>query len=55
MLNVHGVNLFKSSVLGLNHEEEDNQHQGRTASSKDETVEVVDLVGDESSTKSHNR
>lgn len=51
VLHVHGVNLLKSSVLGLDDEEEDNQDEGSTATSEDEAVEVVDVVGDESSAK----
>lgn len=48
MLNVHGVNLLESSVLGLDDEEEDNQDKGSTAASEDEAVQVVDIVGNES-------
>lgn len=51
VLNVHGVNLLEGSVLGLDDEEEDNQDESSTAASKDETVEVVDVVGNESGAK----
>ena len=46
-LNIHGVNLLQGSVPGLNHEEEHDHNQSRTASGKDQTVEIVDGVGDE--------
>lgn len=52
VLHVHGVNFLKGSVLGLDDEEEDNQDEGSTATSEDETVEVVDVVGNESGAKS---
>jgi hypothetical protein len=45
---VHGVNLLESAVLGLDQEEEDNEHEDGAASGEDETVQVVDGVGDES-------
>lgn len=51
VLHVHGVNLLESSVLRLDNEEEDNQDEGSTATSEDETVEVVDVVGNESGAK----
>ncbi|KAI6771614.1 hypothetical protein HG531_009239 [Fusarium graminearum] len=38
LLDVHGVNLLESTVLGLDDEEEDNGDQGGTASGVDETV-----------------
>jgi hypothetical protein len=51
VLDVHGVNLLESSVLGLYDEEEDNQDKGSTAASEDETVEVVNVVGNEAGAK----
>lgn len=51
VLDVHGVNLLESSVLGLDDEEEDNQDEGGTATSEYEAVEVVDVVGNESGAK----
>jgi hypothetical protein len=53
VLDVHGVNLLERAVLGLDQEEEDDDDEGGTASGENEAVEVVDLVGDESSAKSH--
>ena len=46
-LNIHGINLLQGSVSGLDHEEEYDHNQSRTASGKDQTVEVVDGIGDE--------
>jgi hypothetical protein len=43
---VHGVNLLKRAVLRLNHEEIDNEEEDNERDSEDQTVEVVDLVGD---------
>lgn len=48
LLDVHGVNLLESAVLGLDDEEEDNGHKGSTASGVDKTVEVVNSISDES-------
>lgn len=48
LLDVHGVNLLESTVLGLDDEEEDNGDQGGTASGVDETVVVVNGISDES-------
>ena len=44
---IHRVDLFKRSVLGLDHEEEDETGEEETAEAKHEAVEVVDLVRDE--------
>jgi hypothetical protein len=49
LLDVHGVNLLESAVLGLDDEEEDDGDQGSTASGVDETVEVVNGISDEAS------
>lgn len=46
---VHGVNLLEGAVLGLDDEEEDDGDEGGTASSEDQTVEVVDGLDDEGS------
>lgn len=43
---VHGVDFLERTALGLDHEEVDDDSQGRTASSEHKTVEVVDIVGD---------
>lgn len=51
VLNIHGVNLLESPVLGLNDEEEDNQNEGSTATSEDEAIKVVNVIGNESSAK----
>lgn len=45
---VHGVDLLKSAALGLNHEEVDNPEQTEARATENQTVEVVDLLGDES-------
>lgn len=47
MVDVHGVNLFEGPVLGLDDEEVDNRGERGTASGKDETIEVVNLIDDE--------
>lgn len=47
-LDVHGVNFLEAAVLGLDDEEEDDEHEGGTAAGKDQAVQVVNLVGDES-------
>lgn len=44
---VHRVNLLEASVLGLDHEEEDDHDERHTATSEDQTVEVVDSSGNE--------
>lgn len=49
VLDVHGVDLLESSVLGLDDEEEDNCDESSTTSGVDETVEVVNGISDESS------
>lgn len=49
MQDVHGVDLLQAAVLGLDHKEEDNEDESRTASSKYETVPVVNGIGDEAS------
>lgn len=54
MLNIHHVDLFQGSILGLDDEEEDDEHEGRTASGEDETVKVVNVVSNESSAINHN-
>jgi hypothetical protein len=48
VLDVHGVDLLESSVLGLDDEEEDDGDEGSTTSGVDETVEVVNGISDES-------
>jgi hypothetical protein len=49
VLDVHGVDLLESSVLGLDDEEEDDGDEGSTTSGVDETVEVVNGISNESS------
>lgn len=44
---VHGVNLLKRATLGLAHEEVDDDEEDAERDGEDQTVEVVDLVGDE--------
>lgn len=44
---VHGVDLLEAAVLGLDHEEVDDDDEGTAAAGEDEAVEVVDRVGDE--------
>jgi hypothetical protein len=44
---VHGVNLLERTALGLNHEEVDDDEEEDKGDGEDETVEVVDFVGDE--------
>jgi len=44
---VHGVDLLERAILGLDDEEEYDDDEGRAASSKDEAVQVVDRIGDE--------
>lgn len=51
---VHGVNLLKRTVLGLDDEEEDNEHEGNTASGEDQTVKVVNRTSDEPSEEGDN-
>lgn len=51
VLNVHGVNLLKSTVLGFDQEEEDNEYKDCTAAGEDQTVVVVNSIGDETGTK----
>lgn len=46
---VHRVDLLETSVLGLDHEEEDDHYECHTAASEDQTVEVVDSASDETS------
>lgn len=47
--NVHGINLLKSTVLGLNNEEEYNENEDTTAPGKHKAVKVINLVGNEAS------
>lgn len=42
---VHGVDLFERATLALNHEKEDDEEERKATTSKHETVEVVDVVG----------
>jgi hypothetical protein len=44
---VHGVDLLERAALGLNHEEVDDNEEEDEGDGEDETVEVVDFVGDE--------
>lgn len=53
VLDVHGVNLLEGAVLGLDDKEEDNDSQGSTAASEDETVEVVNRIGDVAGEEGH--
>lgn len=46
MKHVHGVDLFERTALCLNHEEVDNEEEDDDRNSEDQSVEVVDLVGD---------
>ena len=52
MEDVHGIDLLKTSVFGLNEEEVDDEEQCRTAASEDKSVEIVDGVRDEPSARS---
>lgn len=51
VLDVHRVNLLKGPVLGLDKEEEDDEHKSCTASCKNKTVQVVNSVSNESSAR----
>lgn len=44
---VHGINFLQRAVLGLDHEEEDNDCQCQAASGEDQAVKVVDCIRDE--------
>lgn len=44
---VHSVNLLERAALSLDHEEVDDEEEQDEGDSEDETVEVVDAVGDE--------
>lgn len=46
---VHGINLLKSTVLGLDNEKEHNENEDTAASGKYKAVQVVNLVGNEAS------
>lgn len=46
-VNVHAVDLFKSSVLRLDDEEKDNEEESRATSCEYKAVQVVNCVGDE--------
>ena len=52
MEDIHGIDLLKTSVFGLNEEEVDDEEQCRTAASEDKSVEIVDGVRDEPSARS---
>ena len=47
MEHVHGVDLLERAVLGLDHEEVDDPEEQEAGDTEDETVVVVDAVGDE--------
>jgi hypothetical protein len=44
---VHGVDLLERAALGLNHEEVDDEEEQDKRDGEDETIEVVNFVGDE--------
>jgi hypothetical protein len=46
MKHVHGVDLFKGTALGLDHEEVDDDGEDGARDSEDQAVVVVDLIGD---------
>jgi len=46
---IHGVDFLQSAILGLHHEEVDDDSESKAGEAKDETVEVMDIVGDEGS------
>jgi len=46
---VHGVDLLQGAVLGLDHEEVDDEDEGQAAAGEDQAVPIVDLVCDEAS------
>lgn len=45
---VHGVDLLKRAVLGLDHEEVYDPEEEEARHTEDETIEVVDAVGNKS-------
>lgn len=44
---VHGVDFLEGAILGLDDKEEDDPEEGEEGTGKDESVVVVDVVGDE--------
>lgn len=50
---IHGINLLKTTVLGLHHEEKDNKRERQTTTGKHQAVPVVDSVRDEASTNNN--
>lgn len=47
VLQVHGVNFLKTATLAFNDEEVDNQTSNKVASSKDVTVQEIDITSNE--------
>lgn len=47
MNHVHGIDLLERTVLGLDHEEVNDEEENEAGHSKDKSVEIVDIVGDQ--------